>query len=264
MGPQGPAGFPGLSSHRGEKGAVGAVGHPGQKGIRGLPGEKGVSGPQGPKGLRGSEGRQGLPGVKGERGSGLRGTKGSQGEPGQPAAVVGGVTYNRWGHTACRSGVSLVYSGKTGSSYSGHSGGGSNYLCMPNDPQYMSHRSGVQGYSYVYGTEYEATLVSGRSQHNAACAVCYIPNKHTTIMIPAKTTCSSGWIREYYGYLMSESVRNSSRMKYACVDIAMRSIPGSQNHIAGGHFYHVEAHCNGVSCPPYDNAKELTCVVCSK
>ena len=28
-------------------------------------------------------------------------------------------------------------------------------------------------------------------------------------------------------------------------------------------FEHVEPYCNGLSCPPYDAEKELTCVVCT-
>ncbi len=34
--------------------------------------------------------------------------------------------------------MSLVYAGRTGVSFSEHSGGGGNYLCMPDDPQYLS------------------------------------------------------------------------------------------------------------------------------
>ena len=158
-----------------------------------------------------------------------------------------------------------MYAGKTGVTFEDQQGGAANYLCMPNDPQYsLAYQPGVQGYSRVYGTEYEGPpLVSGRVQHNAPCAVCYVSTQHTVIMIPAKTTCPSGWTREYYGYLMSEH-RNNYRSMYECIDKVMESIPGSQNHIDGGHFYHVEAHCNGVACPPYDNQKELTCVVCTK
>ena len=179
---------------------------------------------------------------------------------------MGGVTYNRWGKSSCRSGANLVYSGRTGVTFGNHQGGASNYLCMPNDPDYtLAYQSGVQGHSHVYGTEYEGPpLVSGRIQHNAPCAVCYVSTQHTVIMIPAKTTCPSGWTREYDGYLMSEAIFNLGRTMYECVDKDMESIPGSQNHIDGGHFYHVEAHCNGVSCPPYDNEKELTCAVCTK
>lgn len=59
---------------------------------------------------------------------------------------------------------------------------------MPlNTPYYWP---GVQGHSYVYGAEYEGPpLVTGSDQHNAPCALCYIPTKHTVIMIPAKTSC---------------------------------------------------------------------------
>ena len=191
------------------------------------------------------------------------GAKGEKGVRGLPAAVVGGVTYNRWGNTNCRPGVQCVYAGRTGSSFSGHQGGASNYLCMPDDPEYSQNQTEARDDSYVYGTEYEAPLVSGRFQHNAPCAVCYIPTKHTVIMIPAKMSCPSGWTREYYGYLMSE-IKDNRRTEYVCVDRNMESIPGSQNHIDGGHFFHVEAHCNGMACPPYNNQKELTCVVCSK
>ena len=141
-------------------------------------------------------------------------------------------------------------------------------MCMPNDPEYtLPSRAGTQGYSYVYGTEYEDPLVPGRVQHNAPCAVCYLPTMNTVLMIPAKTSCPSvggPWTREYYGYLMVEHVSNSGHTTYTCVDKDMESVPGSDNHIDGGHFYHVEAHCNGVACPPYDNFRELNCVVCSK
>ena len=159
-----------------------------------------------------------------------------------------------------------MYAGRTGSSYHAHSGGGANYICMPNDPEYSSYTNGSQGYSYVYGTEYEGPpLAPGMIQHNAPCAVCDVPDKSRVLMISAKLTCPSGWTREYYGYLMAEHVdRSYGRTMYTCVDHIMESVPGSQNHITGGHFYHVEAHCNGVACPPYNNYKELTCVVCSK
>ena len=190
---------------------------------------------------------------------------GAPGPPGSPASSVGGVTYTRWGKSTCHSGVTQVYAGRTGSTFHGHQGGAANYVCMPNDPEYtLPFRDGVQGYSYVYGTEYEDPLVSERWQHNAPCAVCYLPTMNTVIMIPAKTTCPSGWTREYYGYLMAEYY-NNRRTMYECVDKDMESVPGTHNHHDGGHFFHVEARCtNDVACPPYNDFKELNCVVCSK
>ena len=54
------------------------------------------------------------------------------------------------------------------------------------------------------------------------------------------------------------------RAEFVCVDSAMDAVPGSQNDAANGHFWHVEGHCDGVPCPPYNNYKELNCVVCTK
>ncbi len=134
-----------------------------------------------------------------------------------------------------------MYAGRTGVSYQSHAGGG-NYLCMPNDPEYrLRYCSGVQGNSYVYGTEYEYLVRSNQNdQYNAPCAVCYVPTKHTVLMIPAKISCPSGWTREYYGYLMAERTSHR-RSTYACVDNMLERIPNSRGHVDGGHFYHVEA-----------------------
>ena len=39
--------------------------------------------------------------------------------------------------------------------------------------------------------------LAGGAQHNAPCAVCNVPDKSTTIMIPARLDCPTGWTREY-------------------------------------------------------------------
>ena len=60
---------------------------------------------------------------------------------------------------------------------------------------------------------------------------------------------------EYYNY-------NIATFKY--VDKNAESIPGSHASTDGGLFFHTEASCNGLPCPPYDPQKELTCAVCTK
>ena len=116
------------------------------------------------------------------------------------------------GKTSCTNvtGTELVYAGRVGGSWFGHTGGGANYLCMPNDPDYLRYQPGVNGASPVYGAEYE--LWGGGPfradseavfQHNAPCAVCYASTKVAVTMIPAKTRCPSIWTLEYSGYLMS-------------------------------------------------------------
>ena len=224
-------------------------------GTAGLPGSMGIAGPPGNKGIAGSPGSMGMPG-----------SPGNNGPPGPPGPTSGGVAYERWGSSSCRSGADLVYAGWTGSTFDSDRGGAANYVCMPNNPDYtLSGLAGVHGRSYVYGTEYEGPpVVSGREQHNAPCAVCYVSTQHTVIMIPAKSTCPSGWTREYYGYLMSEHRSISAgRTEYECVDRLMESISGLEGDVNGGHFWHVEAQCSGMSCPPYTSTGELNCVVCT-
>ena len=178
------------------------------------------------------------------------------------------MVYTRWGKTSCPSvsGTQLVYAGRAGGTLHTHRGGAANYLCMPGDPDYLRYGSGVQGTSYVYGVEY--TIRSGQPfyavhDHNAPCAVCYASTRAAVTMIPAKTHCPSTWTLEYSGYLMSAYYSHHPTM-YECVDKNPDSVPGTASNTNGALFYHVEANCNGMACPPYDPQKELTCAVCTK
>ena len=220
----------------------------------------------GPRGLIGPSGQPGPPGpTVGETGPpGPVGPRGYTGRPGPPGPRTGGVTYTRWGRTTCPNvpGTQLVYAGRTGGTWYETSGGGANYLCMPENPQYGRYWSGEQGYSKIYGTEYQS---HGRpmENHNVPCAVCYASTRETSIMIPARLQCPNSWTLEYTGYLMSES-KLYHRRTFECVDMNPVSIPGSSADTNGALFYHTEAHCNGMPCPPYDPQKEVTCVVCTK
>ena len=83
-------------------------------------------------------------------------------------------------------------------------------------------------------------------------------------MIPAKTQCPTNWTIEYNGYLVSENY-NHDRSMYECVDKAPESVPGLNDWSNPRAFFRlVEPYCNGLSCPPYDAVKELTCAVCTR
>ena len=208
-------------------------------------------------------------GDKGEPGTtGPAGEKGAPGVAGPPGPSRGGVVYTRWGKTSCPnvSGTELVYAGRGGGTWWNHRGGAANYLCMPDDPDYLRYQPGVQGFSYVYGVEYETypgQPLSAVRDHNAPCAVCYASTRVAVTMIPAKTRCPSTWTLEYSGYLMSQHINFHPTM-YECVDKNPDSIPGTATDTNGALFRHVEANCNGMACPPYDPQKELTCAVCTK
>ena len=240
-------------------------GPPGPPGLRGEPGQQGPIGSPGYPGLSGRDGRDGMKGEAGDVGS-----PGVPGVPGPPGPKCGGTVYVRWGKTSCPDDIDtqLVYSGRAGKALYNQKGGGINYQCFPEDPEYSHYTAGVRGRSHVYGVEYEVPISQlgsiNLNHHNAPCAVCLATTRVAVVMIPAKLTCPSGWIREYNGYLMSEH-RNHNSATFECIDHDAEAVPGTEADINGGLFHHVEAVCNyGLPCDPYDPEKELTCVVCTK
>ena len=145
---------------------------------------------------------------------------------GPPGPTTGGVVYTRWGRTTCpnTTGTQLLYAGKAPGSYYNEKGGGANYLCLPEQPQYSFFTAGTQsGRAYLYGAEYQ-TINNANSplhslhDHNVPCAVCYTSTRETLLMIPARLTCPSSWTREYYGYLMAERY-DHHRKTFECVDL---------------------------------------------
>ena len=258
---------------RGEKGEMGSVGLPGVRGPLGLTGETGVKGKQGEKGDLGPLGFPGPEGPAGEKGE--KGKQGDQGNPGTAAPVMNcGQTYVRWGRTTCPGNqyTELVYSGRAGGSWHSKAGGATNYLCMPDNPDYLQYDSSVEGKNYVYGVEYniangQPLSVNRKNGHNVPCAVCMAVSRCSLLMIPGKTFCPVSWTTEYVGYLMSGGQPNVLPTTYECVDKDPESVPGLNvvgwNSAGSGLITHVEASCNGMACPPYVAGRELTCVVCT-
>ena len=185
------------------------------------------------------------------------------------------MVYTRWGKTTCSntSGAELLYAGRAAGSWYSQSGGGANYLCLPEQPENSTYTAGSQGgRALLYGAEYETGLtqadengpLNAVNDHNVPCAVCYTSTQETVVMIPAKTTCPSSWTREYYGYLMANH-NNAQRTMFECVDISPESVPDSIPNTDGALFFHTEVRCGyGIPCPPYDAEKEVVCAVCTK
>ena len=161
-----------------------------------------------------------------------------------------------------------MYSGRAGKKWYAHAGGGHDYQCFPDDPEYGDYRAAVQGYSYVYGVEYQhpITRLGGSTNlhdHDVPCAVCHVPTRRAKLMIPGRLTCPSGWTAEYNGYLMTEYIGHYSS-SFECVDIDAEAAEGGHANRDGGLFYHVEVNCYNSQCPPYVAEKEVTCVICTK
>jgi hypothetical protein len=87
--------------------------------------------------------------------------------------------------------VILIIVGQAGGNQYTNKGGGSNYLCLPNDPDNGKPYS--YGNDVLFGAEYEVDGSSkpsgfGDNLHNkeVTCAVCRRRGKSSVLMIPGK------------------------------------------------------------------------------
>ena len=175
----------------------------------------------------------------------------------------------------------LLFKGYAAGPHHNQVGSGSNFLCLPEQPQWKTYLAGSQAQSTagtIAGIEYE--LFDSGIYHNnifsesnnggnpllnnpAPCAVCYVGGRSTILMIPARTQCPDGWTAEYAGYLVSEARRYDRRSSYVCWDEApeVATGPVNQNNAV---IYPVEVLCGSLPCSVYFTGRELTCIVCSK
>ena len=179
-----------------------------------------------------------------------------------------GVVYTHWGKDNCsdiETDTETLYAGIVVGQHYNSYGGGANYLCLPNEgPQNLSTTFN-HNQAYLYGTEYESPILPVNKNENVPCAVCYAPTKAVQLMIPGRLNCSSSWTEEYEGYLMTARSSQYSNQNYICVDKDAESVlhPKTKN-LYGPLLYHVTARCSGIPCPPYNDKKYITCVVCTK
>ena len=159
--------------------------------------------------------------------------------------------------------------GRAGGSFYSHTGSGSNYLCLPETPEYNNYEAGVQDpRATVFTAEYQTTPPNSpfgsKSEYDVPCAVCEVTTRGI-LHIPAKMTCPSGWTREYSGYLMAGRWNHQST-EFVCVDSDPEVVAGSAANENGALFYLVEGRCSpgNLPCSPYIHGAELSCVVCSK
>ena len=176
------------------------------------------------------------------------------------------MTYTRWGSSSCLSstGAQLVYAGRAGGTLHSSSGGGTERLCLPNDPDYLPGTTGLNVGSYIYGAEYEFNGPSNVREHNPPCAVCHVPTRASAIMVPAKSLCPPSWTREYYGYLTAADDGHAGRSTFTCIDISLEVVPGTSANTNGALLYNTGSTCTGLACPPYVNNRALSCAVCTK
>jgi len=154
-------------------------------------------------------------------------------------------------------------------------GSGSNFLCVHEDPQWATVIDGHQTHAgCIYGVAYDMpsgsypffqTNSGGRAfrKNPAPCAVCDVPGRSRTVMIPARTQCPDGWTKEYAGYVVSQLHGDRKRSSYICLDEAPEIAVGDSSTWQSV-FYPIDVQCGTLPCSVYISGRELTCVVCSK
>jgi hypothetical protein len=136
---------------------------------------------------------------------------------------------------------------------------------LPTNPDWNKYIDDFQSHGRIYGAEYEtANYVAWKYLHDydVPCALCRIP-RSSAEMVPGKNVCPHDYVLEYSGYLMAGAHVHVAASEYVCVDGDPETITDSSADKNGKLFYHVEAECGSLKCPPYVNGRELTCAVCS-
>ncbi|CAH3015203.1 unnamed protein product [Porites evermanni] len=294
-GPQGKDGHPGSPGSAGPPGVNGLPGLQGQKGFKGEKGEPGQKGDRGLTGLKGTRGVAGIPGENGEPGiPGRVGIKGDKGEAGETTCYVtekgrrlekpcleasvyddsagtqntgdtGGLTYIRWGRTACPVGdAKIIYSGQAaGTRHQKSRTGGSPFICVPNQPWYFGQVDASTPLANVtqVSSEVLAQDTTRSTLHGTyfylSCVLCLVRKRSVQIMLPARKECYRGWHREYDGYLAVQTNWKDHK-DLICVDRQSRGLLQDADYVRG-----LYASCETFSCPPYVESERLPCVVCT-
>ena len=176
----------------------------------------------------------------------------------------GGSTYVRWGRTTCPETSEIVYDGYAGGGSHAESGAGTNYLCLPKDPEWAQEQS-TSNYGFIHGAEYitPGSVLAALQDHDVPCAVCR-SNSTNILLVPAKQTCHTGWIREYTGYLLSGYLGHQASKEYIFMDGNPEAIPGTYLNKPGALFYFQKAKCGSLPCQPYVDGRDITCVLCTQ
>ena len=81
----------------------------------------------------------------------------------------------QWQKKKTTNDTEILYKGKAAGSSHDQYGGGANYICLPDEPEFLSYIPGIaEDQSYIYGAEYQNSgPLSSLHDHNVPCVVCY-------------------------------------------------------------------------------------------
>lgn len=167
-----------------------------------------------------------------------------------------GATYIHWGKTNCSTVAEKMSNGYVvGPS---GDGGGSNFLCLPEKPQFGNPPANQKGAAVLQGMSYQ---FPNDKNKKLACSNCRLGARGTVQTFYGRSQCPEDWNYVYDGVLMSGS-RSSLSTKFVCLD--KKPVEGEEVN------YHNPLVPDWAVIPEEgsgdDDEKQLlfTCVVCAK
>lgn len=116
----------------------------------------------------------------------------------------------------------------------------------------------------IYGAEYNSNAFGPSNGDDIPCAVCRSLSASSVLMIPGTNACVTGWRPQYKGYLAAGYYAHPASSQYICLDESPETVINGRVNDNGKLVHPVMAVCGALECPPYENGKYLTCVVCTK
>ena len=156
----------------------------------------------------------------------------------------------------------LIITGQPATRQQNTYGGGTNVLCLDTNTSDTYTKDYNPFYpAYLGGVEYYQTANSG---YDATCAVC-MSSKKSTLMIPNRSSCPPGWVKEYGGALAASPSHSSSYFahEYICVDQAFNRTASNSN---GYEAFLTYAYfgCGNLPCTIMSTSTVPACSVCSR
>lgn len=187
-----------------------------------------------------------------------------------------GTSFVRWGRTECPKGSTPLYKGYIVGPHFNAGGGGSNYMCAHEKPQFVRPQAGDQPYrAYIWGVELEYGIGTSNQLlgdnvngdlHNQdmVCVRCYVENSYDSMMIPGRQDCGgSGYDLQYKGFLVAQANVPRYRGEYICLDEAPEGALGGSGNNDQSVFYLTQFACGSLPCNPFVSDYEVTCAVCT-
>ena len=162
-----------------------------------------------------------------------------------------------------------VFVGYMAGSHHKNIGGTSDFLCLPEEPQWGYTGPHVPHFSTVYGTEYQVPE-SGNPfntqnlyDREIPCVLCQAERRFSHAVLPATVTCPAGWTKEYGGYMMAMYYNHQGPRSAVCMDNDPEKLPGGIGNSDQSMVYLIQTKCGSLPCSTYRD-KELTCTVCTQ